>query len=129
MTTKKLTYNELRILRNEILGLAHVQKDGTQNIIIVGLKNEDITLGVSHKLTKIVAKIEEEFKILDISLKEIKGGEQDPVALVKREELWKQELEFVFEPIEFSKIEDLTPRKNYLGEKFNYEFLIKTICE
>lgn len=129
MTTKKLTYTELRVIKNEILGLAQVAEDKTQKILIVGLKNEDVTLGVSHQLNKIVAKIDEEFKVLETSLKEVEGDDKDEEAQKKRAELWGQETEFTFEPIDFERIENLTLRKNYAGEKYDYEFLIKNICE
>lgn len=129
MTTEKLTYTELRVIKNEILGLAQTGEDKIQKILIVGLKNEDVTLGVSHRLNKIVAKIDDEFKVLEVSLKEITGDENDEKAKAKRAELWAQETEFSFDPIDFEKIENLTLRKNFLGEKYDYEFLIKNICE
>ncbi len=129
MTTKNFTYNDLRIIKNEILGLAQIGEDKTQKVLIVGLKNEDVTLGVSHRLNKIVAKIDEEFKVLEVSLKEIKGDEKDEGAQAKRAELWSQETELSYEPISFDKIDNLSLRKNFLGEKYDYDFLIKSICE
>lgn len=127
MITKKLSYNELRIIKNEILGLAQIGEDKSQKVLIVGLKNEDVTLGVSHRLNKIVAKIDDEFKILEVSLKEITGEEEE--AQAKRKDLWSQETELSFESVALEKLEDLVPKKNFMGEKYDYEFLLKNICE
>lgn len=126
---KKITYAELSIIKNEILGLAQVQEDKTQKILLVGLKNEDVTLGVSHRLNKIVSKINDEFKILEVSLKEIKGDEEDSEAKEKRRELWATETEIEFDPIDFEKIDNLNLRKNYLGDKYDYTHLVDIICE
>lgn len=125
----KTTYLELRTIKTEIEGLAISEPEKPKQILIYGLKNEGVTIGVTHRLNKILAEIERQFSVLDISLKEIAGPESDPVATEQRKELWQQETEIEFEPISLVNIEHIVPKKNYLGEEYDYKLLVEKICQ
>jgi plasmid maintenance system antidote protein VapI len=125
MKTSKKPYKFWHSIRSEINGVTKVNGDDIK-IIVIGLKNEDITQGTALRLNRIVKKIEEEFKTLQQSLDSVEGSEEEKLS--KREELWNEEVEISFEAIDIEKL-DIKRKDNSFGHKYDYTNLIDIICE
>jgi len=128
MITKKLKYSDWYIKRNEILGISQVEEGGSNKIILLGLKNEDVTQGVAIKLNKIVKKINEEFKTLQEQLDQISTDLSEEDKQLKRNEIWAEECEISFETLDIDKL-DIKRKDNHLGQKYDYSNLIEFITE
>lgn len=123
MIAKKLTYLKWSGIAAEINGHAVRQENGEVTTLLVGLKNEDVTQGIALRLSKIIKKIQEEFKELQTQL-DLNQGEE---GAEKRAELWAEECEISFEGIDLNKIEDLKRKDNSFGEKYDYSNLLDVI--
>ena len=129
MITRKKKYSDWYVVRNEILGVnAEVQESGNKiaKVILLGLKNEDVTQGVAIKLNKIVKKINEEFKTLQEQLDQIPTDAEDKQT--RMNELWAEECEIHFEPLDIDKL-DIKRKDNHEGYKYDYSNLIEIITE
>ncbi len=118
MTTKKLTYSEWNIVLIEIVG------SNMSDQPIIGLKNEDVTQGIALRLNKITKLI---FKEMETFQSQLDLHKDKDDAKERWAELWAEDCEITFEPIDASKLEDLRRKDNSLGQKYDYSNLIEQI--
>lgn len=124
MITRKLMYSKWNTVRGEITGLMSQEEGKESKIILIGLKNEDISQGVVIRLNKIVKKIEEEFKALQEQFNSIDKEDVDRENKIKA--LWEETCEISFEEIDIDKL-DFKRKESSFGERYDYTPLIEII--
>jgi len=121
MKAEKLSYWKINTLMILIDGKVEEEK-----VIILGLANEPISMGVSVKLARIKKVFAAELATFKELFEKIGEGTE---FYEEKITLWNTEIEVSFEPIALNKVEDLVPTKNAFGFTPSYVELLEIIAE